>query len=282
MTDRIIYKYLPLERLTYLDDALLRLTQPGDLNDPFECLPVPPTIDDMCHILEEQLKSVLNTINTTKASKAVRLEFRESETRKIKSEITKIKKNLPGNLLEAFLSRAERNINSNVGIISFSRRWNSTLMWSHYTNSHKGFCIGFNASDSFFLDYNRLADTRIVFLPVVYTDQRLKVPTEEGVKIDPMVMLTKSKDWAYEEEERLLAQFYLHHKKISSEPFDIYLFKLEHHLIREIIAGAKMPSKEFSKLASFCRQFKIPLFKSKISEKLFDMERAPVNLDEIA
>ena len=32
-----LYKFLQSDRLTYLDDQLLRFTQPLALNDPFEC-----------------------------------------------------------------------------------------------------------------------------------------------------------------------------------------------------------------------------------------------------
>jgi len=41
----IVYKYLPPDRKTYLDDELLRFTQPGALNDPFECIPIVPKVD---------------------------------------------------------------------------------------------------------------------------------------------------------------------------------------------------------------------------------------------
>ena len=40
-----VYKYLPPDRKTYLDDELLRFTQPGALNDPFECIPIVPKVD---------------------------------------------------------------------------------------------------------------------------------------------------------------------------------------------------------------------------------------------
>ena len=43
-----------------------------------------------------------------------------------------------------------------TGICSFSRTRKNQLMWAHYADEHKGFCIGFNhsvlksTSDSFF------------------------------------------------------------------------------------------------------------------------------------
>ena len=50
----LYYKYLPPERLSYLDDELLRYTQPIDLNDPFECLPKKPS--------EKEFKDVIKKV----------------------------------------------------------------------------------------------------------------------------------------------------------------------------------------------------------------------------
>lgn len=42
----LLYKYLPPQRATFFDDGLLRMTQPGDLNDPLECLSFHVLFDD--------------------------------------------------------------------------------------------------------------------------------------------------------------------------------------------------------------------------------------------
>jgi len=47
----IYYKYLTIERTTYLKDKLLRFTQPGDLNNPFECRPQIPKFEDFHSVL---------------------------------------------------------------------------------------------------------------------------------------------------------------------------------------------------------------------------------------
>ena len=36
----ILYKYFPPERISFLDNRLIRFTQPSHFNDPFEFLPV--------------------------------------------------------------------------------------------------------------------------------------------------------------------------------------------------------------------------------------------------
>ncbi len=47
------YKYLPIERLSYLDNELLRFTQPTDLNDPFECLPQRPSKQELLSLIDD-------------------------------------------------------------------------------------------------------------------------------------------------------------------------------------------------------------------------------------
>lgn len=271
--ERIVYKYLPLERLTYLDDELIRITQPEELNDPFECYPFPPTIEQICLILEETLAKRIKDIHSSKFSKNKKIELKLMETRRFKSEITKVKKNVLCNYRSKFTIDTNQIINGILGILSLSRRWNSSLMWAHYTNAHKGFCVGFDARNPFFADYNKLEDKEKIFMPVNYSNERIKVPIELGEKIDPNIMLTKSKDWVYEDEERLLLKLALYDKKISATPYDIFLIKLPHLLIKEIIAGAKIPQDSFKRLEDFSKTHNIPLYRSEMSETKFDMER---------
>lgn len=61
---------------------------------------------------------------------------------------------------QGFVSRPElKNLKRQVedeinnlksfGVVSFSKRNDSILMWSHYADSHKGFCIGFHTKIEF-------------------------------------------------------------------------------------------------------------------------------------
>ena len=53
----ILYKYLPPDRITYFSNELLRFTQPADLNDPFECIPI-VSVDDTHAVAEEYVRLV--------------------------------------------------------------------------------------------------------------------------------------------------------------------------------------------------------------------------------
>ena len=121
------YKYLPINRLSYLEDELLRFTQPGDLNDPFECLPKKPSI--------EEFDNLINSLIPENSNKVIQKEIKAKYDSKYLDELYK--------------TQVEK-VNEDIGIFSLSKNWKSSLMWAHYTESHKGFCVGFDSKNNFF------------------------------------------------------------------------------------------------------------------------------------
>ncbi len=246
----LYYKYLPPERLTYLNDQLLRYTQPIDLNDPFECLPKKPS--------EKEFNEVIKKLSELLPRMGIPL----NENAKI-LELDKL-------YCEAYV-----NVNNDIGILSLTKKWNNTLMWSHYTNSHKGFCVGFDPKDEYFQDYlsNDREKSKTV-KEVVYSDKRVEIPMELGKKkLEFEPYITKSTDWKYEEEIRIISTLNLSDKKINGNPVDIHLFKVPHKSIKEIVVGANMDKKEENLIKEFCSKNEIQFFKSKISNEHFNMER---------
>lgn len=274
----IVYKYVPEERLTYLEDELIRITQPGDLNDPFELMPVIPSESEIINILRQAYNELIEDNNRSKLPKNKRIENRQLLMRRFKSDERKMLRNEPDSLKNYFFNNSKNNINSNLGIISMSRKWENALMWAHYSNSHKGFCIGFNSDDPFFSRYKKLSDSGKMFMPVVYTDSRIKVPIEKGDKIDFQILYTKSNDWKYENEERLIIQLNLATKRIHNDPYDICLYRVPHNLVKEIVVGMNISDVCFDRVKQFCIEKGIDLYKCKISDYTFNMERQKILL----
>ncbi len=88
-------------------------------------------------------------------------------------------------------------ISKKYGILCFSENWHNPLLWSHYTEKHIGFALGFELPDN-------------VAIKVKYTEDRPLYPSDKvlvGAKHnkDFLVELvrTKSLSWAYEEEVRV-------------------------------------------------------------------------------
>lgn len=83
------------------------------------------------------------------------------------------------------------------------------LMWSHYADNHKGFCIEYDYSS-----YGCKADETLPF-PVIYSSKRVKVPWKPALENTPenlddatsklaLALLTKDSAWQYENEWRVL------------------------------------------------------------------------------
>ena len=60
-------------------------------------------------------------------------------------------------------------IDAKLGVLSLSRRWDSSLMWSHYTSSHTGFCVGFDRDHEFFQQAARRTEGTFICAPVQYS-----------------------------------------------------------------------------------------------------------------
>ncbi len=247
------YKYLPCERISYINDELLRFTQPSALNDPFECLPQKPD--------EEKFRKTIAVIKNA----TLKLGFPAS-------------KRLDQLSAEKLYLEAYQNINNEIGILSLSQNWNNALMWAHYTNSHKGFCLGFDKKHRLFRYYlSKGTEESISTHEVVYSKNRVEIPLdfrEKKITFEPYI--TKSIDWQYEQEIRVLATLNLCEKKINSTPVDICLFKVPHNSIKEIIMGLNIDNNTETQITDFCKKNSISLFKSKLSETLFDMSRIQI------
>ena len=270
----IVYKYLPPERKTYLDDELLRFTQPGALNDPFECIPIIPKVDAD--------KFVQGLIARNKPLLELRYANDKQALKRLKKALPKVTaqtrkryKRNPEYLPNFFIDRYLCQANQNIGIFSLSRNWNSTLMWSHYTVSHTGFCVGFDSEHSFFSrqddDFNDIGTLE----PVDYAESRIETIIESGITIDVGLLHRKSIDWKYEEEERLVRQLKKANKLISTNPFDICLFTVPHSAISEIIYGVNAETDLKHKICSLGQSLGISVFEALISPTNFNIERKP-------
>ena len=187
---------------------------------------------------------------------------------------------LPKTTLEmskAFYERATANMNSKLGILSLSRRWDSSLMWSHYSSSHTGFCVGFNREHEFFQDTRAIAEDRLPIGRVNYSAVRPQVPDHKPDLRDVLgILLTKAKDWEYEAEERLLGLLERAHKKVEAKPFDVCLFRVPHESLTEIIVGVNAASDVLLRCTQAAKTLGVPLYRAAISKASFDLERTPV------
>lgn len=118
----------------------------------------------------------------------------------------------------------------------FSTKWDSLLMWSHYGESGKGFCVGYQIMESMFFDTSAAHESEL--WPVAYYQAAPVFPP----MADALILTSKSIDWSYEEEQRLLIPNHIP-----------AFYKIKPHAIREVIIG---PKNESTSVLEICRNLK--------------------------
>lgn len=135
-----------------------------------------------------------------------------------------------------------KSINEEIGIFSLSENNSNILMWSHYADSHKGYCIG--------LDYNVLLSLAGRIEPVIYSEKFPKLSLFPKSLTDDFMQLfiTKSKDWEYEKEVRIVMRFKARQT-----------IKIPDKCIKEIIFGYKMEEKHKNEIIDLTKTRSSPI-----------------------
>lgn len=149
----------------------------------------------------------------------------------------------------------------NFGILSLTSKKDNLLMWSHYSNSHKGFCVGLDKYHLWNLVGGMLG-------PIIY---QTEFPTvglfdENGPGLTRLIM-TKSTEWEYEDEYRITKMFAA--KQI---------FQFPNEAVLEIILGYRMPDEEKDLIVKLAKgKFpNVKLFESKMSLEKFKLDMIPI------
>jgi len=99
---------------------------------------------------------------------------------------------LPYEMRKLHIRRAFKSLTADftriLGIICFSSNWKDPVIWAHYSDKHKGLCLGFEVP-------KRLGRK------VRYVKKRLLFPEHQVLSSEPM-LFTKFASWAYEKEVR--------------------------------------------------------------------------------
>ncbi len=167
-------------------------------------------------------------------------------------------------------------------IACFSEKNDSTLMWGHYADSHKGFCLEYNFQEvlkkcscdcndirgcnNFMLNfsiapviYNDIRFDATTYLSTVLQDHLCKVAQipmklyHEDTLIISKCLLTKSKDWEYEKEWRLFSRVY-------NEQYKPYRM-LTQLRPKALFMGVKMDKEKELELYSICKEKNIKCYK---------------------
>lgn len=176
----IIYKYLsPEDGIRTLSNSTIFLQNPSKFNDPFDCYEEVVQFPD---------------------AKQYATDLLLSGKTKVPKEMMRLARNQIGNNQIDVISPFKDSLTEmkdKIGISCFSKNFNNKLMWSHYGDKHNGICIGFEF---------QIITTDYFIVLVDYVDKlekaNYRTDKEEMLK---KWLYTKSSDWRYEEEVRLIS-----------------------------------------------------------------------------
>lgn len=160
-----------------------------------------------------------------------------------------------------------KNLNQQIGVFSMSSISDDNLMWSHYSSSHKGFCIGFNTERLI-----KNLDELIMKGIVVFIDKVNYVPEIKGINpykelddysIFHKKVFTKLLQWKYESEYRLLSYQFVN-KSV----------RLKDNVIDSIIMGLNIEEKNEKRIKELLRSRSNPikLLKANLSQDFNRLE----------
>jgi len=240
----ILYRYMSCEgdkikRLEQiLQENVIYFPSPSLFNDPFDCA---IGISLECSY-EKKLQVLLNGM--TQAVPELPVEEKLRRARKLIDV---------GALAKIDMNAITKEIMQFVGILSMSAIRDNLLMWSHYANKHQGVCVGFKVVpiDPFFGNC----------YPVIYREEYPETAISDSeIEITNTAFLTKSSDWAYEREYRII-------ENINGPG----LYKFPSHLLSEIIIGCQAPIELREKVIGMARNHptKPQVFQAEIAPREF-------------
>jgi len=106
-----------------------------------------------------------------------------------------------GDMANEIADKLEENLRSKVGLYCLSEICDSLLMWSHYADMHRGLCLGFKAKPG-------IISNSLGLYPVNYSSHFPTIRLKDflfGLDLPAkQVLFTKSSEWSYEKEWRLM------------------------------------------------------------------------------
>lgn len=129
-----------------------------------------------------------------------------------------------------------------ITLTCFTESNQNNLMWSHYTNNHRGICVEY--SNELF-DYFKSLDNFLANGKVEYSDEPPTIDNLESLESKAMKMLfNKQSEWSYEKEHRVILQ--------SKNKTDF--IPIDSKYIKAVFIGSKCDTTLSEKIIEICKR----------------------------
>ncbi|MFS1442216.1 DUF2971 domain-containing protein [Vibrio sp. 10N.286.46.E10] len=280
-----IFKYRKVNEysLSNLEEDTVWLADPSNFNDPYDCA---HTVD-YDEVGRFKGNEFLNTYLTENREK---MNFTKGEEQRIladdngfdllvehglsqmnisdedRSGMKEVLISVLKQMMEDLTKHTSEKLASSFKLCSFSERNDSMLMWAHYADYHKGFCIEYDLTGINPFDYRR----RFLY-PTIYSDLMFDATSHFKKDVNDIsfnnlhltkAALVKAIDWQYEKEWRLIFAHGLMDKEqpyFMGKPKAVYL-------------GTKISDEHQNKILEICSRKGIGVYKMKPHHKHFSLK----------
>jgi hypothetical protein len=202
-------------------NGVVRFTRPSDFNDPWDCKPVFSVPED-----KKERASLVRWIAAASTRRGAALDPVERE-RRVEELITD--PNALRRSMDHTEAEMQRQMDTRYRVYCLTTKPACPLMWAHYADHHRGICLEINVRQP------NLCSAIQVQYRKTYASFRL----DDHRDVSPFY--TKSSDWQYEDEYRLIAEEErgaFDHRTLKTQD---QFYKLPSGSVMSIIIGAKAP-----------------------------------------
>lgn len=239
-----LYKYLPvysfdaqgkkINILKYIfENKTLRFSSPLSFNDPFELRPyISEIIDEEEHLVVSKASQYINNI---------------------------------GKSNQFYYDNVIKPLLLDIGVLSLSETHTNLVMWAHYANNHSGIVLEMDELHPFFHTPPHKHDLLHKVRKVEYIAKRPIVNSDMWEN----TLLTKSKEWKYEKEYRMIILF-----DEEDRSTDKYNINFPPEIVKSVYIGCKAEQetiKYIKHITSKGEWRHLKIFQFDIDEKTFDL-----------
>lgn len=244
-----LFKYEPHSdrAIANLGSRVLHFGSPSNFNDPFDCA-LWPQIKPPTDIEANAIGARFLDLGSGPFQNEMQRQFLAMETSEWRARLM--------NTAEKMILERREEFCEKTGISCFSERNDNILMWSHYSSHHKGFCLEFHSDADLFTKAKR-----VIYSNDIPTIDLCELMLDDDFEKVFAIFCTKSSDWQYEREWRVLRQ-------------EVGPYCYPQHLLKAIYFGAKAAESTIMQICDVvkCNQLNVDLHRGRLSKSRFRIE----------